>query len=127
MRLASRTLSMRGFFIKAARITGWFLAVVIAALSLVPPWLRPETGAPHDLEHFAIFFATGAAFGFGYSHKPLETSIALVIFAAAIEIAQLFVPGRHARLGDFVVDALALCVGVGLASFLATRTSKLNM
>jgi VanZ family protein len=30
---------------------------------------------------------------------------------AAIEILQLWAPGRHARLEDFVVDALAACAG----------------
>ncbi len=36
----------------------------------------------------------------------------MVAFAGAVEIAQLFVPGRHARMSDFIVDALAVCVGV---------------
>lgn len=114
------TLSM----LKAARITAWFLAAVITVLSIVPPWLRPETGAPHDLEHFAIFFATGLAFGFGYYRRPLFVSITLVVFAAMIELAQLLAPGRHARLNDFIVDALALCSGVVMASLFATRRLK---
>jgi VanZ family protein len=36
----------------------------------------------------------------------------LVIFAGTVEIAQLFVPGRHARLSDFIVDALAISAGL---------------
>jgi VanZ family protein len=40
-----------------------------------------------------------------------------VIFAGAIELAQLYTPGRHARLSDFVVDALA--AGAGVAAALA--------
>jgi len=35
-----------------------------------------------------------------------------VLFAGAIELAQLFVPGRHARLSDFTVDALAARIGL---------------
>jgi VanZ family protein len=108
--------------LKAARIIGWVLAVVITVLSLVPPQLRPETGAPHDVEHFALFFATAVAFGFGYSHKPVIVAVALVIFAGAIEVAQIFVPGRHARWSDFIVDAAALCVGVTMGSFVGART-----
>jgi len=46
----------------------------------------------------------------------------LVIFAGAVELAQTGVPGRHARLSDFIVDALAACVGVAIASILAART-----
>jgi VanZ family protein len=33
-----------------------------------------------------------------------------------IEILQLWAPGRHARLEDFVVDALAACVGIAVAA-----------
>ncbi len=110
---------MRFALLDAVRLAAWFLALVITVLSLVPPEFRPETGAPHDLEHFAIFAATGFAFGFGYSRRRLVT-VALVIFAGAIELAQTFVPGRHARLSDFIVDAVAMCVGIAAASIVAT-------
>ena len=113
---------MRFFIIKAARVAGWLLTVAIIVLSLVPPWLRPETDAPHSLEHFAIFFATGIAFGVGYTRRPGSDTISLVMLAGAIELAQIVVPGRHARLSDFIVDALAACVGVAIASFVAART-----
>jgi VanZ family protein len=45
--------------------------------------------------------------------------IGLVLFARAIELAQLFVPGRHSRLSDSIVDALAGCAGAVLASITA--------
>jgi VanZ family protein len=47
--------------------------------------------------------------------------VALVIFAGAIELAQTFVPGRHARLSDFIVDAVTMCVAVAAASIVAIR------
>jgi VanZ family protein len=103
---------MGGLVTTSARGTGWLLLLTITVLSLVPPTLRPETGVPHDLEHFAIFAAAGLAFGIGYSRRPLGAAIGLVIFAGVIELAQGAVPGRHARLSDFVVDALAMGVGV---------------
>jgi hypothetical protein len=104
---------------KTVRIAAWALAAAIVILSLVPPTLRPETGAPHSLEHFTIFAATGFAFGLGYKRWHHLLAILLVIFSSAIEIAQLFVPGRHARLGDLIIDALAVCIGVVMASLLA--------
>ncbi|MGC1777870.1 MAG: VanZ family protein [Xanthobacteraceae bacterium] len=79
------------------------------------------TDVPHNVEHFTIFFVTGVAFNLGYNKaRQLLLAIALVIFAGVIELAQLLSPGRHARLSDFVVDAFALCLGVGLASILTT-------
>jgi VanZ family protein len=105
------------------RFGGWLLALLITALSLVPPDLRPESGTSHHFEHFAIFCATGAAFGLGYHSNRRLPAVALVLFAAAIEFAQIFTPGRHARLGDFFVDALAACIGVALSA-LATDFAK---
>ena len=107
--------------VKTARVAAWILAFAIVVLSIVPPGLRPETGVPHRLEHFAIFFATGVAFVCGYGQRALEVAIALVAFAGLIEIAQIYIPGRHARLSDFIVDAAALCVGITLASLAGAR------
>lgn len=112
---------MRFFILKAAKFAAWFLATVITVLSLIPPGLRPETWTPHDLEHFAIFGATGVTFGVGYYRRSKLAMVALVIFAVAIEFAQIFVPGRHARLSDFIVDAVAVCVSVPVGSIIATR------
>ena len=62
--------------------------------------------------------------GMAASQRPIPnrtalTMTALVLFSGAVEAAQLFAPGRHATLGDFVVDAGAACIGVALASLLA--------
>ena len=88
-------------------------------LSLVPPSYRPITEASHNLEHLAIFWATGFAFGVAYPDKSFALVIELVIFCGAIELAQRWVPGRHARLSDFIVDAAAACIGLGVASVAA--------
>ena len=105
--------------LKATRISAWFLAAAIVVFSLVPADLRPVTDVPHALEHFVIFAATGIAFGFGYGRR-YSIAIALVTFAGVIEIAQLFVSGRHARLSDFIVDAFAACIGF-LACYVVAR------
>lgn len=94
-----------------ARVVAWTLATAIIVLSVVPPNLRTVTPLPHDLEHFGIFCATGLAFALGYRHRNLLLPTLLVSFAAAVEVAQLFVPGRHARLSDFLVDAAGICIG----------------
>jgi len=112
--------------IQASRFVAWVLAALIVVLSLVPAALRPETGAPHDVEHFAIFAATGLAFGLGYERRHGLIGVLLVIFAAAVECAQLPIPGRHARLSDFIVDALAMCVGLFAVSIGARTLARAN-
>jgi len=97
------------------QLIGWLLALTIIVLSLVPPTHRPVTGTSQGFEHLSIFLATGAAFGLGYTTRLWILAAALVAFSAAIELAQIVVPGRHARLSDFLMDAAAACAGVGLA------------
>lgn len=115
---------MRPTFHQGARVLGWLLATTIVVLSLVPAELRPETGVPHNLEHFSIFFLTGLAFGFGYARRPIVVTFDLIIFAATIEIAQRLVPGRHARLVDFMVDVIALLIGASAGFAAGARTIR---
>jgi VanZ family protein len=115
---------MRSRISKAARITAWSLAAIISVLSVVPSGLRPETRIPHDIEHFGIYLVTGLAFGLGYERRHGVLAILLIIFAGTIEIGQLFVPGRHARLSDFVVDAFAMCFGVMTVSLIGLISAR---
>jgi VanZ family protein len=108
-----------------ARVSAWLVLAIIAVLSLVPPTARPTAGVggltiPHALEHAGIFFLDGLAFGVAYPGYERWLSIEAVAFCGGIELAQLMVPGRHARVSDFVVDVVAACVGI-LASSVLTR------
>ena len=91
---------------------GWLLCVTIAILTYVPPSFRPVTPAPHFLEHLAIFIMTGVAFGVGYPNRQLVYAIAFVIFAAVLEIGQIWDPGRHARFDDFAFNVLGAWLGL---------------
>jgi predicted membrane channel-forming protein YqfA (hemolysin III family) len=82
------------------QISAWACIVAIVLLSVVSPQLRPETSLPHNFEHAAIFVITGL-----------------------VEVAQLYVPGRHARWIDFVVDAGAACAGVIISLLVAKLTT----
>ena len=101
------------------------LLVAVLALSVVPPELRPVTEAPHDVEHFAIFVVLGGAAVLGYSLTFRVWIIGGPLYAAFIEIIQLVVPGRHARLSDFVVDAAAVLIGSCCAALLL-RSSRIS-
>jgi VanZ family protein len=109
---------------KIARIAAWSLATAIVILSLVPPTLRPETSAPHSVEHFLIYVATGFGFGLGYKRRHDLLAIFLVTFCGSIEVAQLFVPGRHARFSDFIIDAVAACIGLVMSSLLSLARAR---
>jgi hypothetical protein len=110
-----------------SQLAAWACIVAICVLSLVAPSLRPVTFLPHGLEHAAIFAIAGFASGLGYPERPLPHMAGFAVFAAAVELAQLYVPGRHARLIDFTVDAVAACVGVAFAVLLARARTRLTV
>jgi len=101
------------------RLIAWGVAAAVTFATLGPPRHRPH--AP-DLgqsgEHALAFILVGLAFGLAYRRNRLLTALTVVAFTAAIEILQLWAPGRHARLSDFIVDALAACAGLAAAAAL---------
>jgi VanZ family protein len=100
------------------RATAWFALAAIIVLSLVPPGARPTAFMPHKIEHASIFLLAGVAFGIAYCGYERLSIVVAVIFCASIEFAQLTIPGRHGRLSDFFVDAIAICVGIFAGSAL---------
>jgi len=107
--------------LQVVRVIAWLSLLFIFVLSVVPHQLRPQTGAPHDFEHFASFAICGFAFGLGYRSRLPFVAAALVLFAGVVEVVQIAVPGRHARLEDFIVDGIAACVSALVAGMLASR------
>ena len=98
------------------RIFAWCLAAAVTFATLGPPRFRPHAHLGQDGEHALAFVLLGLAFGLAYSRNRPLTSTVAVATIGVLEILQLWAPGRHARLEDFVVDALAACVGFAVAA-----------
>jgi VanZ family protein len=109
------------------QLTAWLLSAAIVVLSVSPPSARPVTPVGHNFgsnfEHLLIFLAAGGAFALGYPRRIWLLLFAMLGFAGAVEIAQMLVPGRHARLSDFLVDVFSLYCGIGI-SYAALRLLK---
>jgi VanZ family protein len=95
--------------------------MVIVALHVVPATYRPVTAVSHNLEHLAIFIVLGMAFGLGYPHRSRALAFALPLFCFAIEVVQLWIPGRHARLTDLLINAAAAVLGLWIAVFMVEK------
>jgi VanZ family protein len=93
------------------RIAAWLLAAAITFATLGPARMRPHSHLGQDGEHSLAFVLLGLAFGLAYTGNRLRTAFITVIMIGVLELAQFAAPGRHARLEDFIVDALAACVG----------------
>jgi VanZ family protein len=98
------------------RWIAWAALAGVVVLSLVPVGLRPVSALPHIYEHFTAFLLVGLAFGIGYPAQRLAIGLASVPTAAILELLQIFVPGRHARVSDFVVNATGACVALAAVS-----------
>jgi VanZ family protein len=93
------------------QVTGWLLFVGVAVLTVSPSNLRPITGFGHQIEHLTAFAGLSLAFGMGYSNpKFLFFKLFALIFL--LELLQVFVPGRHARLSDLFVNGVGMSIGL---------------
>src|ERR1700694_26201 len=100
------------------RLLAWCLAAAVAFATLAPPSYRPHADLGQNREHAFACVLVGMVFGLAYTRNRLLTALIGVAMTGLIEILQLWAPGRHARLMDFVVDALAACVGIAAATAL---------
>jgi VanZ family protein len=99
------------------RLAGWIGVLIIAVLSLVPGAERPHTGAPSQIEHYAAYLLVGFALALGYvqNRSVVTIGLLLVLYAGLLEFAQLFIPGRSARVLDVLVSAMGAWTGIMLA------------
>jgi VanZ family protein len=97
----------------------WLSAFAVLVLSLSPPRYRIVTGAARELEHFTAFALVGLMLSLAYPERRLKLVVVGIGAIAVIELLQIFVPGRHAYLSDFLLNALGLCVGTAGSLILA--------
>ena len=70
------------------------------------------------------FVLLGLAFGLAHTRNRLHTAAFVIAFTGLIEVLQFLAPGRHARMQDFVVDALAASLGLAGAAALDWMTRR---
>ena len=105
------------------RLTAWILAAAVTFATLGPAQYRPHSDFGQDGEHALAFVLVGLAFGLAYPRKRLLATGVSVLMIGVLELLQLWAPGRHARLEDFAVDALATCGGFAIATGLSLLTA----
>ncbi|WP_164933760.1 VanZ family protein [Bradyrhizobium guangzhouense] len=98
------------------RAFAWLLAAAVTFATLGPPSLRPHSDLGQDGEHALAFILVGLAFGLAYRQRRLSVAAVAVVLIGLLELMQLWAPGRHARLEDFLVDAGTACIGFAVAA-----------
>jgi VanZ family protein len=97
------------------RILAWILVLGIVVASVVPASDRPQTGVEHNYEHLLVFGLAGFVFALAHPWRPMAVLSSGIAFAVLVELAQLPLPTRHARIEDFLVDAFGATLGIALA------------
>ncbi|MDQ2082023.1 hypothetical protein RA307_17685 [Xanthobacteraceae bacterium Astr-EGSB] len=101
-----------GVVLRALRMAAWTWVVGLVMLTAVPAAERPDTGLPHDLEHFVAFLGAGGLLALTHKWSAMRLAAGGIAFALLIELMQIPLSSRHARVLDFVVDAAAVVAGV---------------
>jgi VanZ family protein len=108
--------------------TDRFAALVIAGgimLGLLVLRAHPVPGGWDKVAHACTFALIAALLMHGTARQvPLAILAAVVAFGAVDEAHQFFVPGRTADLTDFIADAAAAAVVVGLLWARKESTSR---
>ncbi len=96
-----------------SRLVSIFLLALIVFATLSPIGLRPHLGDP-NLERASAYLMLGAALALGFPRHTMRMAFFVIAIAAALEMLQLIDPGRHGRIEDMAIKAVAGLVGVAV-------------
>jgi len=84
-----------------------------------------RTGFGGHAEHFVAYLGTAILMTLTFQRgpRPAVQCILLIIYAAVLELGQLYSPGRYASIQDFAFSAAGAVIGVFL-SIALTRVSR---
>ena len=102
---------------KMLKPASWVMILGLVIVTVVPANERPATGFQHDIEHFLAFALAGLTFGLAYAQSTRVNLLSAFVFTLALELSQIPLATRHARLRDFMVDAAAACLGIVIVHF----------
>ena len=100
----------------ALRFIAWACVVGLAVASWTPGQEMVRTGFNTRLEHMAAYLIAGIAVIVAYPRRPTWSIAAILCaYAAILELGQLYIPGRHAALLDWLASSggvLCACLTV---------------
>jgi VanZ family protein len=103
----------RGWAVFVAVTTAFVLYMALAPQPEGPslPWDKANHVSAFTVLSFGLLHALRAS-----AHRYLVSAVALQMLGVAIELAQLYVPGRSAQVVDAIADAVGIAVGLTLAA-----------
>jgi hypothetical protein len=107
---------------KFVGIVAWATVAFIIYATLVPLELRPTFGwITPDCERFAAYAVGAALLTLAYPRHWIRVALFAVVLAGVLELLQLAVPHRDARLADAVVKVAGALTGIA-GAYLCNRS-----
>ena len=102
------------------KAAGALCVLIVFVASLLPESERITMGLPGKIEHFIAYGVTGLLLGLSAPSRngAMLAAANLALMACLLEFLQQWSTGRHPRVSDAVVSALAGMLGVGLSAWL---------
>jgi hypothetical protein len=99
-------------------IAAWVTVAFIVYATLVPLGMRPTVhDIDPDYERFAAYAVASALMALAYPKRWIRVGLVVIAMAVMLELLQLLVPDRDARLADAFVKIAGGIAGVAAAFF----------
>jgi VanZ family protein len=107
----------------AAMIAAWACLAYVAFVTLSPIEMRMSINSDVGsfVEHFGAFLAIALLMGLAYPRQAMLVVILSIGCVLILEVLQLAVPGRHARVSDAVVKSAGVVAGWVLSRWINAR------
>ncbi len=111
----------------AMRFIAWACVIGLAVASWTPGPDIVRTGFNTRLEHMAAYLIAGIAVLVAYPRKtPWSIAALLSAYAGVLELGQMYVPGRHAALLDWLASSSGVVCACVTVFFYRGRTRSLK-
>lgn len=107
-----------------SRFVALFLLAAITFATLSPIQMRPHLVGDANVERALAYVLFGLALAFGFPARLMQTVLVVCAVAGLLEFLQAFDPGRHARLRDAVLKAVAGLIGIAIARMILAVASR---
>jgi hypothetical protein len=91
------------------------------------PTSAPSPGIGQVLEHLTAFGLVAGMFAIGYRFTLTRLLLMALLFCGGIELLQVPLPTRHARVSDFAIDLFGSYFAIGLVAFATSRSSAARL
>jgi VanZ family protein len=105
------------------KVIAWICVIGLAVASWTPGQEMIRTGFNTRLEHTVAYLIAGIATIIAYPRKPIWSIAAILCaYAGILELGQMYIPGRHAAVLDWIASTSGvLCASLAVFFFQGRR------